>query len=156
TGVERVALRQDVEMHLFLDSDSGFLGNPKEGDGKDKGKKAASAAEPKPTVPALPLDGNVTVQADVIQVPVPAAAAPPQPKSHVVIKTQGPSNYDVARSHAQFDISEHRGPYPNRVSVNRFRELGKSDELDCERLEIQFTPKDAEGPNAPAKTVKDD
>jgi lipopolysaccharide export system protein LptA len=157
TGVERVALRQDVEMHLFIDSDSGFLGNPKkEGDSKEKGKKVATnATEPKAGAQALPLDAHVTVQADVNEVHAPAAAAP-QPKSHVVVKTQGPFNYDVARSHAQFDVSEHPGPYPNRVSVNRFRELGKSDELDCERLELQFNPKEAEGPNAQAHPVKDD
>jgi lipopolysaccharide export system protein LptA len=134
TGVERVALRQDVVMHLFVDSDSGFLGSPqKDGAKKDKGKKTQPpAAEGK------------------------AVAAQPQPKSHVIIQTQGPFNYDVARSHAQFDVSEHPGPYPNRVSVNRLCEEGKIDELDCERLEIQFSPKDAESPNAPAHAVKDD
>jgi lipopolysaccharide export system protein LptA len=164
TGVDRVALRQDVVMHLFVDSDSGFLGNPqneagkKERGKKEKGKDKKAATPPnvgKVVAEGLQLNTKGDLQADAIEIHGPFPS-PPQPKSHVVIQTQGPFNYDVARSHAQFDISERPGPYPNRVSVNRFREEGKIDELDCERLEIQFSPKDAEGPNAPAKTVKDD
>ncbi len=113
SGVEHIVLRQDVEMHLFVDSDSGFLST-----GQDKGKGA------KHEKPKAPAPGD------------------PQKKSHVVIKTQGPFHYDVPAAHAQFDVSDHPGPFPNRVIVHRFVEVDKIDELDCERLEIQFRHKD--------------
>jgi lipopolysaccharide export system protein LptA len=123
SGVERVLLRQDVVMYLYVDSNSGFL----------SGARDADAAKKK--------------EAD------PAAGQEPAPqKSKVVIKTQGPFVYDVARYHAQFDVSDHPSPYPNRVAVTRVHELDKSDELDCERLELQFRPREAEGP----KPVRDD
>jgi hypothetical protein len=121
SGVERVVLHQDVEMHLYPDGDSGFLsGN------KDKGK-AGTAAD--------------------------RAAGPSAKRAHVVIKTQGPFVFDVPHSHARFDVSEHPGPYPNRVQATRIQELDKCDELDCEHLELQFQQKDE---NSPKTTVRED
>jgi hypothetical protein len=128
SGVERVLLRQDVDMHLYLDGKSGFLATGK----SDKDKKEEKKA------PAIEAEGD------------------PQPakRDHVHIHTQGPFNYDVEKMHAQFDVSQQPSPYPNRVEVHRFNLLddGRSDELDCERLELQFQPHQEEG----AKAVKDD
>jgi hypothetical protein len=117
-GVDVVVLKSDVEMHLYVDASSGFLGSGKE-PSKDK--------KPSDKPPA-------------------ATPAGPPKKSHVVIKTQGPFNYDVVKNHAQFDVSQDPGPFPNRVQVNRFHEQDKLDQLDCERLRIQFVNPD---PNAP-------
>src|SRR5262249_19645435 len=104
-GVEFAVLRSDVEMHLYVDSDSGFLG---------PGPDAAKDKHPDDMAPA----------------PAPAAKpAEPPKKSHVVIKTQGPFRYDVQQNRAQFDVSLDPGPYPNRVAVNRFHEQDKSDQL---------------------------
>ncbi|HJT78771.1 MAG TPA: hypothetical protein VJ739_16320, partial [Gemmataceae bacterium] len=116
SGVERIVLHQDVRMDLFVDSDSGFLST-----GQAKGK----AAKP---------DKGKT-----------AAADDPAKKAHVVIQTPGPFQYDVPAAHGQFDVSDHPGNSPNRVTVTRIKELGKSDDLDCERLELQFRHKEAGG-----------
>src|SRR5262249_51568364 len=68
-------------------------------------------------------------------------------------KTPGRFCFDVARSHAQFDIAQTPGNYPNFVSVNRMHDLDDmNDELDCQRLEIQFHPKEDNSPRA----VRDD
>jgi lipopolysaccharide export system protein LptA len=119
TGVDRVVLLQDVEMHLYPDNDSGFLSAK----GTDKGKTAPDTKKEQPAAKDK--------------------AAPPAKKAHVVIKTQGPFSFDVPRSYARFDISDHPSPYPNRVQATRFQELDKCDELDCEHLELQFQQKDA-------------
>src|SRR5262249_51456107 len=108
TGVERVVLRQDVDMHLYLDGKSGFLATSKD----DKEKKKAAAKDP-------PKEGGDD-------------AEPPK-RDHVHIHTQGPFTYDVETMHAQFDVSQQPSPYPNRVEVHRFSEPdeSRSDELDC-------------------------
>src|SRR5262249_1055647 len=109
---------------------SGFLGS---------GRDAAKDKQPDDMAPA----------------PAPAAKpAEPPKKSHVVIKTQGPFRYDVQQNRAQFDVSLDPGPYPNRVARNRFHEQDKSDQLDCERLEIQFVNRDEKA--APKPGAGDD
>ena len=111
SGVDRICLRSGVEMHLF-DSQSGFLATGK-----------SVKPDQKPLVAAS----------------VPPAAAPPAPeKSHVVITTEGPFVYDMVKDRAQFDISQRPSFSPKRVSVTREHEPGKWDQLDCDRLELQF------------------
>jgi hypothetical protein len=128
SGVERITLRRDVEMHLYVDSDSGFMGGP-------DGKTARPGDKEKPKQsPAETPDGKA------------------REKAHVVIRTQGPFLYNVPKAHAQFDVSVNPGPYPNSVSVIRMHELGKIDELDCQHLEIQFRPKDGSS----AQPVRED
>lgn len=119
-GVDTVVLRSDVEMHLYVDSSSGFLGTGKEPPKNADGKAAAPAA-----------------------------------KSHVVIKTQGPFHYDVAKNHARFEVSKDPGPFPNRVEVHRFHEEYKRDQLDCERLRIQFVNREAGEPGAKPAAADD-
>jgi hypothetical protein len=130
TGVERIKLRHDVRMDLYVDSNSGFLGGPDDKDRAAKPGDKDKAAKPAPETP----DGK------------------PKEKSHVIIITQGPFVYDVPKAHAQFNVSDSPGPYANRVSVTRVHDEGKYDELDCEHLEIQFHPKEGAG----AQPVRED
>jgi lipopolysaccharide export system protein LptA len=119
SGVERIVLRSDVDMNLWVDSRSGFLG---------AGKK-----EPEPgKAPAAP-----------------AADKKPEPvnKSKVVILTQGPFQYDLRTDKAYFDLAQRPGPRPNVVTVDRLNEIeGKLDHLQCDHLELQFRRKS--GPQA--------
>lgn len=127
-GVEVIVLRSDVEMHLYVDADSGFLGSGKEAPPPTKDSVKAAVKEP---------------------------VEPPK-KSHVVIKTQGPFNYNVEKNHAQFDISQDPSPFPNRVAVHRFHEESKLDQLDCERLQLQFVNRDPDDPTSRTGTEADD
>jgi hypothetical protein len=125
SGVERIVLHQDVEMHLYPDGNSGFLSTAKD--------SARPAADPKGAAAA-------------------ARTGPPAKKAHVVIQTQGPFVFDVPRSHARFDVSEHPGLYRNGVLATRIQEEGKYDQLECEHLELQFQQKDDKS----QKTVRED
>jgi hypothetical protein len=112
SGVERVVLRSDVEMHLYSDSSSGFMNSGKTPPAPKPGEKSKPVETPK--------------------------------KAHIVIKTLGPFRYDATKDFAEFDISSKPSPYfPNRVTVTRQIDPSKLDELDCDRLELQFHKKDA-------------
>lgn len=125
-GVERITLRADVDMHLYVDAKTGFLGAS-----KPPVEKKATPGDPKAETPA--------------------AAAPP-PKALITIRTQGPFNYDLNTDRARFDISQHPGPHPNFVTVTRQNEpRGPCDQLVCEHLELQFRRKNA--PNAPGEAA---
>jgi lipopolysaccharide export system protein LptA len=148
SGVDHVILRQDVHMDLYVDGDSGFLGDAK--DGKDaKGDKSGAATK----------DDK---QADQARAPARAAAgdqpgsaapagpvAPAEPnKAHIVITTHGPFLFDVPKSYARFDIAPTPGGSPNYVAAVRFHDPENTDELNCEHLELQFHPKDGSAPRA--------
>lgn len=126
SGVERIKLRQDVEMNLWMDQDSGFLGGAKSTPSADT-KVAAQAAPPRATA------------ADAKN----AAAGPETAqKVQVVIKTLGPFVYDMTQERAQFDILQRPNSYsPDRVRVHRINEPTKWDQLDCDRLVLQFRRK---------------
>jgi lipopolysaccharide export system protein LptA len=133
TGVKAIVLRSDVEMHLWVDANSGFMGTDSSKKAKDGAAEAAKAP---------PAGKN------------PATAAPQAPpeKAQVVIKTQGPFLYDCLTDHARFDISQHPGPHPNNVEVHRQHgPNGAWDQLICDHLELQFSRKSAQPPPAPAK-----
>ena len=118
SGVERVELRSDVTMHLWVDSKSGLLGPPREDT-----KTVKNAAKPPPPANA-------------------AAVEKPEENSHVVIMTQGPFSYDFNADKAVFEISKLAGLWSNLVCVDRSNEQTKmSDQLKCDRLEIQFARK---------------
>src|SRR5262249_13125197 len=74
SGVEVVSLRSSVDMHLWVDGSSGFMGN---GDKKPADKSARAPADE-----SRPPDGD---------------------KAQVVIQTQGPFTYFVPRDLARFD-----------------------------------------------------
>jgi hypothetical protein len=128
--VERIELESEVDMNLWADARSGFLG-----DGKgDKGESARP--EPKS------MDTRV---------PAPKEPAPEE-KAKVKIMTQGPFRYDLFTDRATFDISHHSGPRPNVVTVDRYQEQeDKIDHLECDHLEIQFQRKNP----AAAQTAAD-
>jgi lipopolysaccharide export system protein LptA len=120
TGVERIELRSDVEMNLWVDARSGFLGSSKN---RQEGE-----------APAEPL-------------PPSRKDAPPPEKAKVVITTQGPFCYNLRTDHATFDLSPRAVSRPNVVTVHRVNEPeGKYDQLDCDHLELQFHRKDTGTP----------
>jgi lipopolysaccharide export system protein LptA len=129
SGLERIVLRSDVDMNLWVDSHSGLLGSGK-GDAAPPGGKAAAPTDAAaPSRPANDAAGT---------------SAAPQEKSKVVILTQGPFSYDVKSDKATFDVSQHAGPRPNVVTVDRLSEAeGKLDHLQCDHLELQFQRKNA-------------
>jgi hypothetical protein len=137
SGVDRIILHKNVDMFLYVDSRSGFLGN---------GKTNPAAGGPTPgrrgktRPPGSRAPGKKENK--------PSAAD----KSNVVIKTNGPFSYDVATDLAKFDIIPGVG-WP-QVVVTREHELGKGkaplhDQLVCEHLEIQFRRKPNPDPHAP-------
>lgn len=137
-GVERITLRADVDMHLYVDAKNGFLGaskapaDQKPGTGDSKAGSPAAASAP----------GN-------------PAASPP--KALITIRTQGPFTYDLNTDRARFDISQHPGPHPNFVTVTRQNEpRGPCDQLVCEHLDLQLHRKNAPKPagEAAAPTPK--
>lgn len=125
SGVDRVCLRADVEMHLYVDSRSGFLGD---------GKKAKAP-------PAVADAGHPPGKG-------PAAAEPG--KAHVKIFTEGPFAYDVVKDHARFDVSPVPSRFPKHVEVVREQAEGRNDVLECEHLELQFRRKNGKTGPAPA------
>ena len=84
-GVEPIVLRADVDMHLWVDASSGFLGTAKglsrQGSVETGEGRAASGRSRSPPQPEPPPPGKKTTE---------------QPeKAQLVIKTQGPFFYDV-------------------------------------------------------------
>ena len=118
-GVERVELRSDVVMHLWVDSKSGLMGPPRDDPKIAKAPPPANPAdEKKPEVP--------------------------EENAHVIIDTQGPFTYDFKTDKAVFEIAKRGGPRPNLVTVDRTNEKAKtSDQLKSDLLEIQFARKGA-------------
>jgi len=126
--VERIVIRSDVDMNLWVDARSGFLGTDNE---KTKTSRPRSSAS-QLGKPARPMTS------------APAQAE----KAKVTILTQGPFTYDLQKNRAIFHISEIAGPKLNVVTVDRYNIAeGKIDHLQCDHLEIQFKRKQ-EGPAA--------
>jgi hypothetical protein len=113
-SVERIRLRNDVIMNLWVDAQSGFL---------TSGKKA-------PEGPAVAKPGQ------------PVAGSSPE-KAKVIINTQGPFVYDMRTDRAVFEVAHRPGPRENIITVDRFKELEENvDHLQCDRrLELQFRRK---------------
>ena len=132
SGVEKIKLRQDVTMNLWVDAHSGFL--------------MAGKSADKP-VQTPPLEDTT-------------AKAPPQDeKAKVQIITRGPFTYDLHTDHAVFEMLHDHNPRPNYVTVDRVRESdGKVDHLQCDQLDLQFHRNAAGTPppaNAPGETKSD-
>jgi lipopolysaccharide export system protein LptA len=133
SGVEKIKLRQDVTMNLWVDAHSGFL---MAGKGADK-----------PPVQNPPVEDTI--------------AKPPSQdeKAKVQIITRGPFTYDLHTDHAVFEMLHDHGPRPNYVTVDRVRESdGKVDHLQCDQLDLQFHRNAAGTPppeNPPGETKSD-
>jgi lipopolysaccharide export system protein LptA len=125
SGVKALALRSEVDMRLYVDSNSGFLAAPGKG--------------PKDKVVGQVRSGDQAL-GDVVK-----NDSRPAGKDLVHIKTQGPFYYDVLTDRARFDVSEHPGPRPNSVEVIRRTGTlqGACDQLDCEHLILQFQKRQA-------------
>jgi lipopolysaccharide export system protein LptA len=120
SGVDRITLRTNVQMDLYVDPRSGFM-----------------SADSSPKVPVAAAKG-----------PGGRSATSVPDKDHVQITTQGPFVYDVPKDFGVFEISHKPSPLPSRVHVTRQHlETGakeeKKDELYCDRLELQFHRKEA-------------
>jgi lipopolysaccharide export system protein LptA len=122
TGVKRIALHSAVDMHLYVDGKSGFLG------GQAGANKPAAGA------------------------PVPAGEAPPPagpstPPSHVHITTPGRFTYDIFQDHdlARFEVPdaapEQRVPMDVTVVRHHPAPAGP-DQLICQYLELRIHRKD--------------
>lgn len=116
TGVDKVQLRADVDMHLW--TDSGFLG-----DGGSNGKSKAPAASAKPAAPVQ-------------------AQSPPE-KAEVIVRTEGPFWYYHQENRATFDVPapDSKNPLAKYVDVTRVHPQKKYETLICDRLELKFRPK---------------
>ncbi|HMC66335.1 MAG TPA: hypothetical protein VKI65_15465, partial [Gemmataceae bacterium] len=122
-GVDRLHLRSDVEMHLWVDANSGFLGS---------GKEPAAHA---PAPVASPGSAAVSLRPSQPNVPE---------KAQVVINTQGPFVYDLRTDVARFDILQQHEPRrrPDQVHIYRLQKRqGIYDHLICDHLEIEFRRK---------------
>jgi lipopolysaccharide export system protein LptA len=119
--VERIELGENVDMDLWTDPRSGFLGGGQSDRGQ--GNEAGAGHD----------SGEHRAQ-----------ASDPVEKAKVKIRTQGPFQYNLLTDRATFDISHHSGPNPNVVQVDRVQEKeSKNDHLECDHLEIQFQRKNA-------------
>jgi lipopolysaccharide export system protein LptA len=124
SGVDQVILLSNVDMHLYLDSNSGFLAEQRDPKKEDKGKKPAAK--------------------------VPDAKATEPQKCHVWIHTQGKSTYDLRTDRAVFTSPAGTNPQnPDKIKVSRNLILTPEtafkgeqfDQLDCDYLEMQFRKK---------------
>jgi lipopolysaccharide export system protein LptA len=126
-NIERLHLRSDVEMHFWVDANSGFLG------GTPNTKKPAQ-----PAADALDADNQK-----------------PAEKAHIHIHTGGPFTYDLTRETAWFESPPARASKAakgdtdqafagDQVHVERFQKVNrkeKFDQLTCDRLDLQFRRK---------------
>ena len=134
SGVDRITLRSQVQMDLYVDPRSGFM-----------------SADSSPKVPPAPPIAQGSKGAGARGAPNAVV------KDHVQITTQGPFVYDVHKDFAVFEISHKPSPLPSRVHVTRRHlEMGgkdeKNDELFCDRLELQFHRKEA--PAEPGRSTE--
>jgi hypothetical protein len=118
SGVERILLHANVEMHIYSDGNSSFL-SP--GEDKGAGKVKGNPAKDR-------------------------AAASPQPprQTEVIVNTDGPFSYDLQKDVAQFNIPAAPGqPAPRGVHVDRVNEPSMHDQLQCDQLVLAFQRKKA-------------
>src|SRR5262249_31490603 len=136
SGVKDIVLRSDVDMRLFVDSRSNFLGTPR------------------PTAPPKPHDEKSGATPSKENAAPSAPATPPAPASKdlVHIETQGRFHYDLITDQAHFNIPQNPRPRPTRGEVRRRPGPHGRDQLDCEPLVMHFHRKThADTPAAPAK-----
>jgi lipopolysaccharide export system protein LptA len=132
TGVHRILLKEEVDMHLYVDAGSSFLNGR-----HDAQDKSASPDKAKELV---------------------GPPAPPE-KAHVHIKTDGPFRYEFGKDSdlAHFDVPKEDPARPllspKDVTVTRYhRSLGKADQLVCRHLELRVRRKEG----AKAAGARDD
>ena len=113
---------EDVEMNLYVDGRSGFLGG-------QKGPQPARQAAPAAQGPADKAD---------------KAKGQPAEKAHVTVKAPGRFTYELFKDHdmAYFDVlageQALRSRLPQDVTVVRHHPLGKTDQLVCQHLELRL------------------
>ena len=167
SGVDTIQLLSQVNMDMYVDSDSGFLSPaktaPAQKSGVTEGVQAANSKTSQQASKCGDSPDYIPVQLAVFNdsplAKLTWCADYFQAKSSkclVNIRTPGPFLYEVANERAQFDISPLPIALANRVVAQRIHEglPGNSsspnnkviDVLDCERLEIQFRRKSVTTP----------
>jgi len=136
TGVKRITLQANVVMHLYVDGNTGFLG-------QSKNKGAAAKAKP---------DGKVEVEVplDAARDAVTKAAEAPD-KLLLDVTTPGRFQYFFHKDYdtAEFEVTPGNQPVPagrapRDVTVVRYNEkLNTRDQLFCQRLDLRLLRKDA-------------
>ena len=115
SGVKRVVLKSDVNMHLYV---AGQPGSP--ASDKERAPAGSAAKDAKPA-------GQQAAET-----------------SHINIRTPGPFQYDLLKDHdlAQFDLPAGQGlpsHSPQFVTVDRIHpRLETHDQLQCEHLELRI------------------
>jgi hypothetical protein len=112
TGVESIVLQSNVDMTLWADGKSGFLGG-------SRNQMAASATPP----------------------PTAAPTTEPSSKVRIVIHTLGRFVYDMRNDKAMFDIQFGKQPNVVTV-YRFTDPAHNPDQLECDHLELQFHRKD--------------
>jgi lipopolysaccharide export system protein LptA len=139
TGVDGIVLRSSVNMNLFVDARSGFLGS---------GKNRPGGQEPKPALGSAAKASPTLASQDPRK---PAGSV--EEKAQLVITAPGAFHYDLRARKALFDCGKKTGPLPNLVKATRINQGGNNDTLTCDHLDLQF--QEAAGKTADAAN-KDD
>lgn len=118
SSIDRIVLKEVVRMTLWLDPDSeaGFL------------------------------DTHPTAKVETDAAPGPKPPVPQKDRSQIQIETDGSFEYDVAKDLAIFERGTQKGAFDEQVKVVRINggtNLGKHDQLYCDRLRLKFHPKQA-------------
>jgi lipopolysaccharide export system protein LptA len=132
TGVKRIVLQSNVEMHLYTGGNNGF-------------PNATRGTQPAPAARAHAAKAPATPQ------------GPPAAKAHVYISTPGQFQYEFCKDHdlATFDVRRAAGGKPSDLPqfvtvVRHHDELGTTDQLVCEHLVLRLRHKENKpaGPGA--------
>jgi lipopolysaccharide export system protein LptA len=136
TGVKRITLQANVDMHLYVDGRSGFMG----GHAGDKG-----SAKAKP-------GGKVEIEVPRDAAKDAVTKGEPAEKSHLNITTPGRFEYLFFKDHdtARFEVTPGGQPpspgrTPRDVIVRRQLDsdkLGKVDQLICRQLDLRLVHND--------------
>jgi hypothetical protein len=154
SGVDRIRLHRDVEMRIYQDARSGFLGNARDGRKANAEPVRARGATPKPAAPA----------AATAQAAPKGKATCPAKRELIVIKTEGPFDFDLRTNFATFDtpprVTKQKGQPAYHVTVERIYKVTPAppgqgplyDQVICQRLELKFRRKTGSGPSVASET----
>ncbi len=127
-GFDSLEIRRDVRMRMQLNTDSLLPGGKKEPSGSASKAKGSPGSNPS------------------VQVSEAANSAPPAPKPPVDVTCTGPFTFDFVRYVASVDRD---------VVVRQLNPDGPCDQLNCNQLDIHFTPKPPAPDAPPQPTVVD-
>ncbi len=128
TGVDKLVLKANVDLFMWVEGDTGFLGRQ---DGGEKSPAPAARGEPSAKREPSTKSGK------------------PAPKSQLHIVCPGSFVYDVPKDMAVFERPSPTAKPLTPDPIVITRSLGGLDDvLDCDRLEMQFRKKSATADDA--------